>query len=459
LFAALLCLRVVVLLLVPIRCFQADALGQFGVLPKGVDLIVMDQLKCAVTSDGGSGGAEGFEGGKAVFLVRGGGGLISQGAAAVPIDISPSEFEEAVSGQAAARHAYLDDLEAAILRIPALYQTAIDQSDYDVAAKILAIRPMMQSILSGISKPRSKNAIKASLDAGVLVLVEELDAANFLQLTECLAEKSDVENQIAAAQKSAALQTAQLLQQEKSAAARQDFAAANQFKAAKEASTQAGIRDVNQLKVCSSLKLSNKHRAYCFLYVFGCSVLTLMQARLPAIIQREAKLSTKSQQLKQRADAILNRRISNFSAYCQLQEAIVKAKTAGYDVAAFRAAGCDWATIKTAGFTVAEVKAAGCDFLSARAAGFDLPSLRNGGYDVAAFRAAGCDWATVITAGFTLAEVKAAGCDPASAQSAGYDVSPLVSAFGYDAVVASGCDFSSVQLVSFLFCSSMHPRS
>ncbi len=54
-----------------------NALGQFGVLPKGVDLIVMDQLKCAVTSDDdsrSSGGAEGVEGDKVVSLVCGGGG-------------------------------------------------------------------------------------------------------------------------------------------------------------------------------------------------------------------------------------------------------------------------------------------------------------------------------------------------------------------------------------------------
>ena len=113
----------------------------------------------------------------------------------------------------------------------------------------------MQSILSCFSKPKSKHFIKASLDVGVLLRVEELDAANFLQLTECLSEKSDVENQIAAAQSSAALQTAQLLQQEKSAAARQDLAAASRLKADKEASIQAGERDVMQLRVCSCLKM------------------------------------------------------------------------------------------------------------------------------------------------------------------------------------------------------------
>ena len=160
------------------------------------------------------------------------------------------------------RHAYLDDLEAVVLRMPALYQTAIDRSDYHVAPFILATKSMMQTILSGISKPRSKLAIKASLDAGVLVRVEQLDAANFSQLTECLAEKSDVENQIAAAEKSAALNTAQLLAQEKAAAARQDFAAAGQLKAAKEASIQSGQCDVAQLQVCLNSKLHKKYETH-----------------------------------------------------------------------------------------------------------------------------------------------------------------------------------------------------
>ncbi len=134
-----------------------------------------------------------------------------------------------------------------------------------------------------------------------------------------------------------------------------------------------------------------------------------MQARLDLIIKREAILSTKSRQLKQRADAILNRRISTFSAYRQLEQALIPLKAAGYDVAAFRAAGCDWAIIKTANFTAAEVKAA--------------------------------------------------GCGPTSAQSAGYELNSLVSAFGFDALLASGCDLSSVVLVSFPLCSCIHRRS
>jgi hypothetical protein len=78
-----------------------------------------------------------------------------------------------------------------------------------------------------------------------------------------------------------------------------------------------------------------------------------------------------------------------------------------------------------------------------QAAGYDiLPSLKAAGYNAAAFRAAGCDWATVMTAGFSALEAKAAGCDVAAAHAAGYDVLLLLSLFGYDAVAAAGCDVS-----------------
>jgi intracellular multiplication protein IcmE len=126
-------------------------------------------------------------------------------------------------------------------------------------------------------------------------------------------------------------------------------------------------------------------------------------------------------------------------------------KAAGYDAAAFRAAGCSWADVKTAGFTAAEARAAGCDVKSAQAAGYNLPSLKTGGYDAAAFRASGCSWADVKTAGFTAAEARAAGCDLKSAQAAGYDPNSLLVAFGYDAV-AAGADLSSCMLVSVALC-------
>lgn len=67
-------------------------------------------------------------------------------------------------------------------------------------------------------------------------------------------------------------------------------------------------------------------------------------------------------------------------------------------------------------------------------------------YDLAAFKAGGCDCA--INMAFTAAEAKAAGCDLATAKSLGYDVSSLVIGFGVDAVTAAGYDTSSIILVS-----------
>ena len=62
------------------------------------------------------------------------------------------------------------------------------------------------------------------------------------------------------------------------------------------------------------------------------------------------------------------------------------------------------------------------------------------GYDLAAFKAAGLDWATMKTAGFTLEEVIAAGCDLPMAHSAGFDFLLLLQTFGYDAVASLGID-------------------
>ncbi len=74
-------------------------------------------------------------------------------------------------------------------------------------------------------------------------------------------------------------------------------------------------------------------------------------------------------------------------------------------------------------------------------------------YDLAAFRAGGCDWAAIQMAGFTAAEAKTAGCDLATAKSAGYDASSLVVEFGFDAVVSAGCD------VSFILVSRMNAQA
>ncbi len=45
-------------------------------------------------------------------------------------------------------------------------------------------------------------------------------------------------------------------------------------------------------------------------------------------------------------------------------------------------------------------------------------------------------------AGFNAAEAKAAGCNFASAKAVGYDEWTLIEVFGYDAMIASGCDVS-----------------
>jgi ribosomal protein L13E len=123
-------------------------------------------------------------------------------------------------------------------------------------------------------------------------------------------------------------------------------------------------------------------------------------------------------------------------------------KFAGFGAAAFRLLGYSWAEMKTAGFYAREAKAAGCDFATARSAGYDAYDLRLGGFEAATFRSGGYSWAEMNEAGFTAADAKAAGCSLATAKSAGFAVHLLVAAFGIDAVVASGCDVSSVILVS-----------
>jgi hypothetical protein len=65
------------------------------------------------------------------------------------------------------------------------------------------------------------------------------------------------------------------------------------------------------------------------------------------------------------------------------------------------------------------------------------------GYATATFCAAVGSWIDMKTAGFTASEAQAAGCDISSARTAGYDVHSLTVAFGYDAVISSGCAISS----------------
>jgi hypothetical protein len=92
--------------------------------------------------------------------------------------------------------------------------------------------------------------------------------------------------------------------------------------------------------------------------------------------------------------------------------------------------------------SASKMKSQGVNFTDIRALGFDFPSLKDAGFDLSAFRAAGCDWTAIRSAGFTAEEVKAAGCDLTTALFSGFDIHLLIAPFGFDAVVASGCDMS-----------------
>ena len=52
----------------------------------------------------------------------------------------------------------------------------------------------------------------------------------------------------------------------------------------------------------------------------------------------------------------------------------------------------------------------------------------------------GLGFRSLKLAGFTEVEAKAAGCDFASARAVGYDEWSLIEVFGYDAMIASGCN-------------------
>jgi predicted pyridoxine 5'-phosphate oxidase superfamily flavin-nucleotide-binding protein len=172
----------------------------------------------------------------------------------------------------------------------------------------------------------------------------------------------------------------------------------------------------------------------------------LFTRKIQTRLESAKAFSSKSEQ---RAKAILSHTpkitVRNSSS---LLPVLVPPKAAGYDAAAFRAAGCSWADLKAAGFPSSDCIAAGCDLASALVAGYDPPSLKAAGFNLAAFRAAGCDWSIIRTAGFSAAEVKAAGCDLVSAHAARYDVLSLIAGFGYDAVASSGCDVGSILVTS-----------
>jgi ubiquitin len=155
--------------------------------------------------------------------------------APAPALSSLSDFEAAINDEAAARHAYLDCLEAALPTCDAIYKRAGDASNYDEAAIAVSAQKAMRTVLAGIARPRSKADIRAGLDH---------------MRREWQREQTDIGRQIQATKDGAARQAVQLLDQEKSAFAGQDFALAKRMKEAKEAATRDGERAVKELQVC-----------------------------------------------------------------------------------------------------------------------------------------------------------------------------------------------------------------
>ena len=132
----------------------------------------------------------------------------------------------------------------------------------------------------------------------------------------------------------------------------------------------------------------------------------ILQARLSGINLREPKPSDKRKQLEQRAIAIVNHMPqTQGQGLKSLSALLIPPQAAGYDVLP---------SLKAAGYDAAAFRAAGCNLKTFTAAGFSLEEAKAAGYDAAAFRAAGCDWATVIRVGFTAVEAKAAGYDAAA---------------------------------------------
>jgi hypothetical protein len=345
--------------------------------------------------------------------------------------MSLSEFEAAVCDESVARHAYIDALQAALPACEDSKTRAIDKSDYDEAAMFSAIAKAIVAILAGIEKPVSKADIRASLDGGIFEAPHREWQREKSNVERDIGQSLiDLERRVQSATDVAARRTAQLLDEEKTAARKDDFALAKQLKEAREKSIRDGEQAVNEVKMEGERAL-NELKVGCDAFrlpliksppsqVMMCVLnnRTILQVRLSGIISREPKPSDKSYQLEQRAIAIVNHMPqTQGQGLKSLSALLIPPQAAGYDV---------------------------------------LPSLKAAGYTAAAFRAAGCDWATVMTAGFSALEAKAAGCDVAAAHAAGYDVLSLLSLFGYDAVAAAGCDVSSHVLVS---CTPALPRA
>jgi hypothetical protein len=156
--------------------------------------------------------------------------------------MSPSEFEVAVGDRAAARHAYLDALQAALPACDAGKTKAADRSDYIDAARFAGIAKIMRAALAGFEKPRSKAEIKASLDGGIIAHIvqewqREIDAAKF-----------ELDRRVQAAEEDAKRKTDQLLVQEEAAAANDDFALAKTKSEEREKSVRDGESAVSKIR-------------------------------------------------------------------------------------------------------------------------------------------------------------------------------------------------------------------
>ena len=147
--------------------------------------------------------------------------------------MSLSEFEAAVSDESAARHAYVDALQTALPACEDGDSQAIDKSDYDEAAMFCAIAKAIVAILSGIEKPVSKADIRASLDGGIFEAPHREWQREKSGIERDIGQAPiDLERRVQSATDAAARKTAQLLDEEKTAARQKDFALAKQKKEA-----------------------------------------------------------------------------------------------------------------------------------------------------------------------------------------------------------------------------------
>jgi hypothetical protein len=226
----------------------------------------------------------------------------------------------------------------------------------------------MSSILAGFEKPRSKADIKASLDGGLIAHIvqeyqREIDAA-----------KSELDRRVQAAKEDAKRKSDQLLDQEEAAAAKDDFALAKAKKEEREKSERDGESAVSkirtELQVCriTASPLVQTPPPHVLAW---CDDGMIAQARLSAIEKRKPNPREKSKDLEQRARAILSHTPAPAAQdSASLSALLLPPQAAAYDGAAFRAAGCDPATMKTAVIDVLSLvailgydacAAAGCD--------------------------------------------------------------------------------------------------